>query len=100
MTDNKENAPLKELGERIAEAKGKAGSEQESAKRSGLSPMRVSLELFSGVLVGAVAGFYLDKWLSTSPVFMIVFFFLGAAAGVKNIARMFPDNSEDKTNEE
>lgn len=30
----------------------------------------------------------LDTWLGTSPIFMIVLFFLGAGAGMLNIWRM------------
>ena len=30
----------------------------------------------------------LDTWLGTSPIFMIVMFFLGAGAGMLNIWRM------------
>jgi len=32
-------------------------------------------------------GFWLDKWLGTMPLFLIVFFFLGFAAGFMNIYR-------------
>jgi len=33
------------------------------------------------------AGWLLDRWLGTKPWLMIVFFFLGAAAGIMNVYR-------------
>ena len=32
-------------------------------------------------------GFFLDRWLGTSPLFLIVFFFFGVAAGIVNVVR-------------
>jgi len=49
--------------------------------------MRLGTDLLAGVGVGGVLGYFLDRWLGTSPVCFIVFFFLGFAAGVRNILR-------------
>jgi len=49
--------------------------------------MRVSTELIGGILVGAGLGYLLDLWLGTIPLFFIVFFLLGAAAGMVNVVR-------------
>ncbi|MBM85054.1 MAG: phosphoribosylaminoimidazolecarboxamide formyltransferase [Rhodospirillaceae bacterium] len=49
--------------------------------------MRVGVELVVGVGVGALVGYGLDRWLDTSPWMMIVFFVLGAAAGMLNAYR-------------
>lgn len=48
---------------------------------------RLGLELVSGVLAGAFVGFMLDRWLNTSPAFLLVFFFVGMAAGFLNLMR-------------
>jgi len=40
-----------------------------------------------GVLVGAVIGWLLDRWLGISPWGLIVFLLLGFAAGVLNVMR-------------
>ena len=40
-----------------------------------------------GVGFGALLGWALDRWLGTMPLFLIVFFMLGAAAGVLNAYR-------------
>lgn len=49
--------------------------------------LRVGLELASGVLVGAIVGIYLDKWLGTSPVMVIICLALGAGGGFLTIYR-------------
>ena len=48
---------------------------------------RVTTELVAGVVVGAFFGWALDSWLGTTPTFMVVFFFIGSAAGMMNVWR-------------
>lgn len=48
---------------------------------------RISTELVAGLLVGGLIGWQLDWWFGTSPVFLLVFFLLGAAAGIMNVIR-------------
>ena len=43
----------------------------------------------AGVVVGAFIGWALDRWLDTSPLFMLVMFFMGAIAGMLNVWRVF-----------
>ncbi len=50
---------------------------------------RVATELVAGVVVGAFVGWILDNWLGTSPLFLVLLFFLGAMAGMLNVWRMF-----------
>ena len=50
---------------------------------------RVATELVGGVVVGAFIGWALDRWLDTSPLFMLVMFFMGAIAGMLNVWRVF-----------
>ncbi|MEK9936088.1 MAG: AtpZ/AtpI family protein [Rhodobiaceae bacterium] len=49
---------------------------------------RVATELVAGVIVGAFIGWVLDRWFGTSPLFLVLLFFLGAAAGMLNVWRM------------
>ncbi|BBD09635.1 AtpZ/AtpI family protein [Desulfovibrio ferrophilus] len=35
--------------------------------------------------VGLAMGYYLDKWLGTKPVMLLIFLFIGIAAGFKNV---------------
>tara|TARA_B100001057_G_scaffold342578_1_gene343502 strand:+ start:405 stop:788 length:384 start_codon:yes stop_codon:yes gene_type:complete len=48
---------------------------------------RVTTELVAGLVVGTFIGWALDNWLSTTPTMMVVFFFLGSAAGMMNVWR-------------
>ena len=48
---------------------------------------RIGTELVAGVVMGVAIGLGLDYWLDTQPWFMIVFFFLGAGAGMLNVYR-------------
>jgi ATP synthase protein I len=50
---------------------------------------RVATELVVGVVVGAFIGWSLDNWLETSPLFLLVMFFLGFVAGTLNVWRVF-----------
>ncbi|MHA1524263.1 MAG: AtpZ/AtpI family protein [Alphaproteobacteria bacterium] len=59
---------------------------QRRAAQLGLA-MRLATELVAGFVVGAVIGWYLDKWLGTAPWFLLIFFGLGSAAGVMNVVR-------------
>ena len=51
--------------------------------------MRASAELIGGIVAGSLIGWYLDKWLGTGkPVMFVLFFLLGAAAGILNVIRV------------
>lgn len=80
---------LEQLQEKIDDIKFRTGHEVPDAppvNNLGVA-MRVGSELFAGVLVGGVMGYFLDRWLDTSPWLFIIFFFVGAGAGLRNIAR-------------
>ena len=49
--------------------------------------VQVGVELVAGVIGGALIGYWLDRWFDTWPVLFLVFFFLGAAAGMLNAYR-------------
>jgi ATP synthase protein I len=44
-------------------------------------------ELVAAVAVGTIIGFILDSWFDTKPWLIIIFFFLGTAAGILNVIR-------------
>jgi F0F1-type ATP synthase assembly protein I len=47
----------------------------------------VGISFVLAVVIGFLIGYALDRWLSTSPLFTLVFFFLGLAAGIVNVVR-------------
>jgi len=49
--------------------------------------MRLVAELLSGLIVGLMIGWFLDKGLGTKPWLLIVFIFLGLGAGIFNVMR-------------
>jgi ATP synthase protein I len=72
------------LGPRPSKIPGGTAPEVNSALGIGL---RVGVELVSAVAVAVAIGWWLDKWLHTSPVLLLVFVLLGWAAGVLNVWR-------------
>ena len=51
------------------------------------SAFKLGTELVAAVGVGTIIGFILDSWFDTKPWLIIIFFFLGAAAGILNVIR-------------
>jgi ATP synthase protein I len=49
--------------------------------------LKLGTELVASVAVGTIIGFILDSWFDTKPWLIIIFFFLGAAAGMLNVIR-------------
>lgn len=60
-----------------------------SGRASGLGlAFRITVEMVSTILVGVAIGWALDGWLGTRPFLMVIFLFLGGAAGVTNVYRV------------
>lgn len=49
---------------------------------------RGGMELVSGIFVGVLFGYALDRYFNTKPWGMIILILLGAAAGIRNIFRL------------
>jgi ATP synthase protein I len=60
--------------------------------------LRLSVELAAGLVVGGVIGWGLDYWLGTSPLLLIVFFLLGATAGIYTVMRSAMQLNRDAAN--
>ena len=95
MEDSKSAEPLKDLDERLrrarteGEAPAKAGSAVSQASMSGFGlAFRIGTELVAALVVGVGLGLVLDHWLGTAPWLLVVFFFLGAGAGILNVYRV------------
>ena len=74
---------------KIAKSKIKKQINQDNEKRGSFmgNAFKLGTELVSAVAVGTIIGFILDSWFDTKPWLIIIFFFLGAAAGMLNVIR-------------
>ena len=74
---------------KIAKSKIKKQVQSDSEKRGSFmgSAFKLGTELVAAVAVGTIIGFLLDIWFDTEPWLLIIFFFLGAAAGMLNVIR-------------
>ena len=74
---------------KIAKSKIKKQVQSNSEKRGSFmgSAFKLGTELVAAVAVGTIIGFILDSWFDTKPWLIIIFFFVGAAAGMLNVIR-------------
>jgi len=87
-----EQTRVADLSKRIAEFESRQQEERRHRKTKlptgGVALAgRVTTELVAGVVVGTFIGWAFDNWLGTTPTLMVVFFFLGSAAGMMNVWR-------------
>ena len=75
---------------KIEKSKLKENSLSDSNKKGTFMGIAFKLgtELVASVGVGTIIGFILDNWFGTKPWLIIIFFFLGAAAGMLNVIRV------------
>jgi len=93
MTDKGPPEPLDDLDTRLRAATDKQQGRKKASDRfsrgSALSlAFRIGVELVSALIVGVGIGLLLDKWLDTTPWFLLLFFLLGSAAGIMNVFRV------------
>jgi len=96
MADPDDKTPLNELAGRLRKARDDAGlpdpdappSMDQTERGSAMSiAFRLGTDLVAAVLVGTVVGYGLDQWMETAPLWLLVFFALGTAAGITNVFR-------------
>ena len=73
----------------IAKSKIKKQMQNDSERRGSFmgNAFKLGTELVASVAVGTIIGFILDSWFDTKPWLIIIFFFLGAVAGMLNVIR-------------
>ena len=80
-----------ELSTRLKIAKKKANKNSFTNNKKNTSSLgtalKLSTEMVAAVLVGSIIGFILDNWFDTKPWLIIIFFFIGVAAGIINVIR-------------
>ena len=74
---------------KIAKSKIKKNVQTDGEKKGSFmgSAFKLGTELVAAVAVGTIIGFILDSWFDTKPWLIIIFFFLGASAGILNVIR-------------
>jgi len=79
---------LRALGRKIEEAR---GGDSHNGATGAPSAMRIagrfSTELVAAIVFCTGLGWLLDRWLHTAPIFIVIMFILGAAAGIRNVIR-------------
>ncbi|WP_170294595.1 AtpZ/AtpI family protein [Roseospira navarrensis] len=103
MTDDREQRQaLNDLEARIRAARGPkaagargSGADEDAEADDGPGRgagiglgMRIGVEMVATLAVGGGIGYMLDLWAGTAPLLMVVFLFLGGAAGVSNVYRV------------
>ena len=83
MPDDRFKTRLKIAKER---AKLKNSNKNEPKSNLGVA-FKLSTELVSAVAVGTIIGFILDNWFGTKPWLILIFFFVGVAAGIMNVVK-------------
>lgn len=89
MTDPEQSERLAELEARIARLRTKDAPKphQEEHYSQAQLAWRMVIELVAGLLIGFGMGYGLDQLFGTIPIFLVIFTFLGLAAGVKTMMR-------------
>jgi len=90
---SEDETSLEKLGGRISKARHAAGLEQSAAETDGMmgsglgAAWRISIEIVVALVVCTGIGWALDYWFGSKPWLMLLFLFLGGAAGINNAVR-------------
>lgn len=96
MTEGRKPPSLEDLNARLRAAReagkdkrGEHGKKDGNGNMQGIGfAMRIGTELLAALAVSVGIGLLLDKWLGTAPLMIILFVFLGGAAGIMNVYRL------------
>ena len=50
--------------------------------------LRVGTEIVASTMIGLGVGFFIDRWLDTRPIFLIIFAIFGLGAGFINLYQL------------
>lgn len=78
---------LKNLEERVQKAHNSIVENKEKSIDKSNPAIKILSELISGVAVGAILGYFLDKYFNTSPFLLILSVLLGFSGAMLNIYR-------------
>ena len=107
MSERKPQQSLDELEARLEIARARNDPKRrENGGQGGYgAAFQVAIEMVGTLVVSVGLGWMLDDWLATGPLFLVILFFFGAAAGGLNVyrralqmtARMNRENNADDT---
>jgi ATP synthase protein I len=84
-----EHERLQSLEERLARARSAEPAKphgEEHYSQANLA-WRMVIELVAGLMIGFAIGYGIDWVLGTLPIFLVIFIFLGFAAGIRTMLR-------------
>ena len=89
MSERKPPPSLDDLGARLEKAQARNDPRRQGNGGQGGygGAFQVAIEMVGSLAVSVGLGWLLDDWLATGSVFLVIFFFLGAAAGGLNVYR-------------
>jgi len=94
MSEGEPPTRSNDFDERLRRLRERTPTEDEAVPGPGLPSrtamgfaFRAGVELMAALVVGGGVGWLLDHWLGTLPLFLLIFFFLGAGAGLLNVFR-------------
>jgi F0F1-type ATP synthase assembly protein I len=67
-----------------------AAKEVKNFSRQFAQAMELPFVLVAAILLGGAIGFFLDRWLHTKPVLMLIMGGFGFVAGVRDVLRRLP----------
>jgi ATP synthase protein I len=102
MSEGEPPNQLNDLDERLRRLRERTPSEDVADVGQGLPSrsatgfaFRVGVELLAALVVGGGIGWLLDRLFGTLPLFLLIFFFLGAGAGLLNVFRAAKEMNRD-----
>ncbi len=72
---------------------------QEKQIHGHLWGIRVGTEIVASTVIALTIGYFLDQWLHTRPLFLIVFAVFGLVAGLINLYHIMVIDVQDKQDE-
>ncbi|MEY8799601.1 AtpZ/AtpI family protein [Leisingera sp. XS_AS12] len=102
VTDDDQKQRLAQLEEKLAAARKAQEPKPRVDEHYSMANLawRMVIELVAGLGIGFGIGYGLDQLFGTLPVFMVLFVFLGLAAGVKTMLRSAQEIQEKKLADE
>jgi ATP synthase protein I len=70
-----------------SESRSPATEKTKEATNQAAMAMELPFVLVSAVVLGGLIGFFLDRWLHTKPVFLLILGGIGFFAGVRDVLR-------------